>query len=182
MVGLGRSYLRVFLEHVSQNCCGWTSRKMGGAGPENDITPPRPVLSLILGGITCPGQVMSFFMGVLGLFGKLDPLMSFARPCSRVLLQSPLPPTSRARPAHFPVRIQSRTPMPRHVAYLPRRPRLHLPPVSPACTPLHPPLPVVSLYCLITCDDACPTIRIWDVPHTRLTVCYSHRVRLNTQN
>ena len=173
-VVLGRSYLHVFLEHVSQNCCGWTFRKMGGPGPK--MTSPPQGGSCQFSRTASLGKTRLVILNWgFGFFGKLDPAPASSSNPS-------LPPLLVPGPLISPSRIQSRMPMPRHVAYRPRRTQLHLPPVSHACTPLHPPLPVVSLYCLITCDDACSTIRIWAVPHTRLMVCYSHMVRLNTQN
>ena len=110
-------------------------------------------MSLFLGG----------FGGVSHFFGKFDPLMSVACPCSRVLLHA-APPSLRvpARSSQF-VTIQSR-----NAAY-----RLHLPPLSPACTPLHSPRPAVSLYCLhvttrvpLFVSWLSHTFALWSASHT----------------
>ena len=112
-----------------------------------------------------PKPRLSFRLGVLRFFGKLDPLMSVACPCSRVLLRAPPPLLVPAPLAPRPVIIQSR-----HVAYRPRRPRLHLP---PTCTPLHSPRPVVSLYCLhvttrvsLFVSWLSHTFALWSASHT----------------
>ena len=114
--------------------------KNGGTGPENDIRRQDAA---------CQPEKMTFVVRApdvilnwgFGIFGKLDPAPASSSNPS-------LPPLLVPGPLISPSRIQSRMPMPRHVAYRPRRTQLHLPPVSHASTPLHPPLPVVSLYCL----------------------------------
>ena len=127
-------------------------------------------MSLILPGVMRHGAPCHFCSG-FSFFGKLDPLMPVACPCSRVLL--------RILPPHLLVPARRVPPSPsRNYPVPPRRvppspSRLDLPPLSPACTPLHSPRPVVSLYCLhvTTCVPLfvswlSHTFALWSASHT----------------